>query len=123
MDDDFNVVRIMDPLADYSKPSMNWRLLKAKKKPAAAAAITELMIVLRRVDEVLNLFSEPVDAYLVRHREKAANRRGIEPSWIEGRISERIAARTGRDWALADQIRDELLNGIVLMDHPEVQIG
>ena len=46
--------------------------------------------------------------------EKAAKRRGIEPDWIEGRISERIAARTGRDWALADEIRDELLgNGIV----------
>jgi len=39
---------------------------------------------------------------------------------IEQRIADRIEARKNRDWALADQIRDELLaHGVVLQDGPD----
>ena len=120
MNDDFNVVRMMDPIAEIFK-TLNELVTtrKQKKKASAAASARALLVELRDVDTVLNLFSAPVDEYLVRHRLKAAGRRGLASAWIETRISERIAARVARDWSLADEIRDDLLaNGIVLMDHP-----
>jgi cysteinyl-tRNA synthetase len=46
-------------------------------------------------------------------------RTGLSVEWVEARISERIAARTARDWAQADAVRDQLAGaGVVLMDHP-----
>ena len=39
--------------------------------------------------------------------------------WVEERIEARRRARAGRDWALADAIRDELAaEGIVVEDGP-----
>ena len=65
-----------------------------------------------------NLFSENIEAYLSRHRARAAERRGLSIEWIEQRISERIAARTARDWVLADEVREDLdRRGVILMDH------
>ena len=119
MNDDFSVVRMMDPIAEVFKALNDLvSTRKQKKKPAASAAARALLDGLRGIDVVLKLFSEPVDEYLVRHRTKAARRRGLSLEWIEGRISERIAARTARDWSLADEVRAELsANGIILMDH------
>ncbi len=91
---------------------------KRTARPAASLAIRQLLSILSLLDESLNLFSESPSAYLERHRLKAVVRRGIEPVWIEKRITERIAARTARNWDLADKIRDELEQlGVVLMDH------
>ena len=47
-------------------------------------------------------------------------RRGLDVDWINGQISERIAARTARDWGRADEIRDLLLeSGVTMMDRPD----
>jgi cysteinyl-tRNA synthetase len=72
-----------------------------------------------KIDTILNLFCHDPEAYLARHRARAAQRLDISTEWVETRISQRIAARTGRDWALADTIRKELHDSkVVLMDHP-----
>ena len=119
MDDDFNVVRVMDPVGEIFK-ALNECITtrKAKRKPAAAASARALIGVLNEVDKVLNLFGQDPDDYLLRHRARAAERKEISVEWVEARISERIAARTARDWAQADAVRDQLAAaGVVLMDH------
>ena len=119
MDDDFNVVRAMEPINEAFK-ALN-ELVSTRKQnqiPAAATAAVRIRDALREIDGVLNLFSENIEAYLSRHRARAAERRGLSIEWIEQRISERIAARTARDWVLADEVREDLdRRGVILMDH------
>ena len=120
MDDDFNTPRAIEPVLEAFK-QLNELVAtrKAKKRAAAQAAARKLRAELFKLDEVLNLLGEAPEAYLARHRAKAAMRQDLDTAAVERRISERIAARQARDWAGADAIRDELLTqGVVLMDHP-----
>ncbi|MFN3198472.1 MAG: cysteine--tRNA ligase [Bradymonadia bacterium] len=118
MDDDFNTAKSMALLAEAFKLLNEFASIrKAKRKPMAAAGARMLMQALRKVDAVLNLFSDDPVSYLERHRTKAAARRELSLEWIEERIQARLDARQAKDWAAADGIRDELLEaGVVIMD-------
>ncbi len=120
MDDDFNVPRAMDPVNEAFRTLNELISTRKKKKQAAAAAAARLLLdKIRAIDGVLNLFGEDPGGYLERHRQKAVIRRELSVQWIEQQISARIAARTARDWAEADRIRDEMeAAGVILMDHP-----
>jgi len=120
MDDDFNVPRAMDPVNEAFR-TLNELIStrKKKKQAAAAAAAGPLLEKIRAIDAVLNLFGQDPEDYLARHRDKAVIRRGLDQQAIARQISARIAARTARDWAEADRIRDEMEGaGVILMDHP-----
>ena len=121
MDDDFSGVKAMDPLSDAFKALNELASTsKARKKPAAARAAALLLDLLAQADEVLNLFGDDPEAYLLRHRAKAAQRRGLDTAAVAARIAERLQARNKREWAEADAIRDALaLQGVVLMDRPD----
>jgi len=44
----------------------------------------------------------------------------FDPAWIEAQLAKRTAARSRRDFATADQVRDELAgHGVVLEDGPD----
>ncbi|MEE2757123.1 MAG: cysteine--tRNA ligase [Myxococcota bacterium] len=120
MDDDFSVVKAMELISELFRYLNEYVSVKKKAAlPAAVASAQCLLDELRSMDSVLNLFGEEPRAYLLRHRTKAAMRLGISIELIERQISKRIAARTARDWAMADQIRDELESlGVILMDRP-----
>ena len=120
MDDDFSAVKAMEPLAELFK-ALNEAIATSKrnKKPAAARAAAKMTKLLAKADKVFNLFGEDFDAYLARHRDKAALRRGVDLDWVAERIGARRVARDDRDWAQADVVRDELsAAGVVLMDRP-----
>lgn len=121
LDDDFSTVKAMDPLSELFK-ALNEAIGtgKKKKKPAAARAAALMLDLLTDADRVFNLFGEDPDAYLARHRDKAALRRDIDLDWVAERIGARRVARDDRDWAEADRVRDELsVAGVVLMDRPD----
>ena len=120
LNDDFHVVRGMEVIYEAFKMLNDLvSTRKQKQKPAARAAAARLMAVVRDLDSILNLFSHDIGPYLARHQQKAALRRGLDVNWINAQISERIAARTARDWARADEIRDLLLeSGVTMMDRP-----
>ena len=59
---------------------------------------------------LLGILGTPANAWFQRAS-------GVDADWVEAMIKERAAARTGRDFASADAIRDELAaNGIELED-------
>jgi cysteinyl-tRNA synthetase len=121
MDDDFSTVKAMEPLSELFK-ALNEAIGtgKKKKKPAAARAAALMLDLLDDADQVFNLFGEDPDAYLARHRDKAALRRSVDLDWVAERIGARRIARDDRDWAEADRVRDELsAAGVVLMDRPD----
>ena len=66
----------------------------------------------------LNDFDAVFGVLSLREREETAGPAGLE-EWIEERIAARAAARAARDFALADAVRDELMDrGVALEDGP-----
>ncbi len=117
MDDDFNVVRAMEPIHEAFKVLNELCAAKKKKRAPARTAAKKILEALKQVDQVLGMFSADPSTYLEKHRKKAADRAGISIEWIQGKIAERLNARDEKDWAKADVLRDELLSkGVVLMD-------
>ena len=52
--------------------------------------------------------------------DRAAASGNLDEAVIETKISERTTARTARDWATSDRIRDELLGiGVAIKDGPD----
>ena len=89
------------------------------KRAVAAVAMERILGIVQELDSVFGLFGETPEAFLLRHRTRGAQRRGLDETVIERQIAARIAARTARDWTLADRIGAELgAQGVVLMDHP-----
>ena len=74
---------------------------------------------LRICGKTLGMFQRPPAEFLLPRRERLCARKGIAPAAVEARIVDRAAARAGKDFARADEIRRELKDqGIELMDGP-----
>ncbi len=117
MDDDFNTAQAIGHLFDGVR-ALN-RLLAADS-PALAGAIAAGRDTLLRLGGVLGLFGSVPAAWLARQGERRLVESGLDAAVIEGLIAERLAARKSRDFARADQIRDELAaRGVQLLDSPQ----
>jgi cysteinyl-tRNA synthetase len=102
LDDDLNISRVLSALFALAG-DFNADLDRGALGPKAAAAILSRF---QELDEVLGVMNPP-----------AAKARPDEA--IEARLAAREEARRRRDWAAADQIRDELAaQGIDITDTP-----
>jgi cysteinyl-tRNA synthetase len=115
MDDDFNTPEALAALFDLVREINRLR----QQDPKAAAAMGAE---LKRLGDVLGLLQEDPETYLkgaVTARTDAAPD-GLNDAAVDQLIAERLAARTAKNWAAADRIRDALkAQGIVLEDGPE----
>ncbi|MCG5054128.1 MAG: cysteine--tRNA ligase [Myxococcales bacterium] len=69
------------------------------------------------LDRHLGIGAQVPEALLLRVRDRRAHARGLDPAWVEGRITARTQARAAKDFALSDQLRDELAaQGVKLFD-------
>ncbi len=103
MDDDFNTPEAIAALFD---------LVRAVNK-AEGAEQAALAGQLRYLAGVLGCLQSEPEAFL----QSGAD---VDEAWIQGMISKRAEAKKAKDFATADQVRDELLaQGIVLRDGPE----
>jgi cysteinyl-tRNA synthetase len=117
MDDDFNTAQAIGHLFDGVR-ALN-RLLAAGT-PAVHAAIAAGRETLLRLGGVLGLFASVPAEWLARQGERRLAASGLDAAVIERLIDERLAARKNRDFARADQIRDELAEqGVQLLDSPQ----
>jgi cysteinyl-tRNA synthetase len=121
MDDDFNTALAIGHLFEGAR-TVN-RLLGEKKfrqhseKVATVRALHQRLLTL---GGVLGLFGSDPAAWLERQNLSALAGLGIAVEEIEARIAERLQARREKNFARADQIREDLADrGIELLDSPQ----
>ena len=114
MDDDFNAAQAIGHLFEGVR-ALN-RLLAANHA-ALQGAIIAGRATLLRLGGVLGLFGSVPAEWLVRQAQRRLAESGLDETAIAALIAERLAARKERDFARADQIRDELAaQGVQLLD-------
>jgi cysteinyl-tRNA synthetase len=120
MDDDFNAAAALGQVSELL-PLANKLLDQPKSAPkdVRRRTLEAIQTALCHVHQILGIFGQDPDAFLLRRRTKLAAARGIEPTQVEARIQERFLARQAKDFAKADAIRQELVtSGVELMDGP-----
>jgi cysteinyl-tRNA synthetase len=121
MDDDFNTALAIGHLFDGVR-TMN-RLMGEKKftkKADLVAQVRDLQQTVTRLGRVLGLLISEPAAWLEKQKLAALAKLDITADQIGKFIAERRQARQDKDFARADQIRDELdAKGIELLDTPQ----
>jgi len=120
MDNDFNTAQGLGHIFEVVK-TLN-RLRQALPPEPAAADLALLRQGAQTIQElagILGLLREDPVAHVQLQKEKIVEGLDIDEAEIERLIQERNEARSQKDWALADAIRDELLaKQIELKDGP-----
>ena len=120
MDDDFNTAAAIGHL--YDAFVLANKLLddsKAMPKPERAKTLASIARDARAVGATLGIMRRPPGEFLLARRSRLCARKQIDAAAVEARIAERAAARAGKDFQRADEIRVELRGrGVELMDTP-----
>jgi cysteinyl-tRNA synthetase len=88
-----------------------------KDKAVIGRTLGVLREQVKRLGEVLGLFDDVPQAWLTRRRDRQVATKGIDPARVEALISARQDARAAKDFARADQIREELRSlGVEVLD-------
>jgi len=120
MEDDFNTTVAIAELGEVFKWLNDFITAKKPKGKQKVAAVKTITAALRTCFGVLGLLQKTpkegladIQAYLVRQK-------NIDVDAIGALIAARTEARTAKDWARADEIRDQLEErGIAIMDMAE----
>ncbi len=120
MDDDFNTAGALAALSGLFG-QMNEFLDRPPVQDRAMAirTLATLRASVPAMGGVLGILQSPAAGWLERRRDRLVQRRALEPVAIEQLIAERAEARTQKDFARSDAIRDRLLEmGVELRDGP-----
>ncbi|HPF69960.1 MAG TPA: cysteine--tRNA ligase, partial [Candidatus Krumholzibacteria bacterium] len=120
MRNDFNT---SGALGTLSKPlaEINGLLDSGKgvAKGVRRATVERFVADFAQIAEVLGCCGADPQAWLVGRRDRKAARIGLDVARVEHLVAERMVARTSRDWAAADRLRDELAAlGVAVQDGP-----
>ena len=120
MDDDFNTAQAIGHLFEGVR-TIN-RLVaekKFRKKADKVASVRALRDKIAELGDVLGLFVSDPAGWLKQQNLKGLQALGLTETDLDAAIQERLEARGNKDFARADQIRDELVQkGIELLDSP-----
>ena len=120
MDDDFNTAQAIGHLFEGVR-TIN-RLVaekKFRKKADKVASVRALREKIAELGDVLGLFVSDPAGWLKQQNLKGLQTLGLTEADLDAAIQERLQARGNKDFARADQIRDELVQkGIELLDSP-----
>ena len=121
MDNDFNTAQAIGHLFDAAK-SVNKiiRKLSDQQAPDDIVLLKQTTTLITRLGRVIGILNEPAKTFLENQKQKRLKDVSIDPETIEQLITKRNNARLDKDWALSDQIRDQLLqDNIELKDGPD----
>jgi cysteinyl-tRNA synthetase len=105
MNDDFNTPVALSVLFDLA------RAINSSTRPGTKTYLAEILT--RLAGDVLGLLQDDADNFL----KGGTVTDGLDEQQIEQLIADRKAAKAGKDWALADSIRDQLkAQGVILED-------
>jgi cysteinyl-tRNA synthetase len=118
MDDDCNSA---EALGEVFKTTRLLSGALARGEAPAPGTVEGFLDVRGRIGEVLGVLDSTPGDWNRRREEREEKARGtVDKDWIEEKLAERERARGGRNWVVADAIRDELLaKGITLEDTSE----
>jgi cysteinyl-tRNA synthetase len=120
MDNDFNSAQGIGVLFDAVRAAN--RLLDAHDTPLTDNALQEAMAIktdIERIGTVLGVPAINPTDYFTRKQAQAIAQQEINPDQIEALVAQRSQARKDKDWATADQIRNELQAlGVAIEDTP-----
>ncbi|MBN8612278.1 MAG: cysteine--tRNA ligase [Deltaproteobacteria bacterium] len=120
LDDDLNMPQALAALSELLK-AVNELVegTRRKKGTAPAPALEAATAAFDLLGRELGLGLANAPMFLRALRDKRTKARGITDADVESRIAARKAARDGKDFGKADQLRDELVAmGVELMDGP-----
>jgi cysteinyl-tRNA synthetase len=106
-------------LLSYPAPHLNALLDLSKGKPSQdiASLLRQGLDHLIKFGWIFGLFREEPKQYLDRMKKEGLKKLGVSEEEILTLIQERNAARKGKNWKRADEIRNDLLSkGVVLED-------
>lgn len=120
MDDDFNTAlaigHMFDAVRALNRILAEENLLQGSLSAILSKAHDDLL----RLGDVLGILGSNPAAWLDHSAREGLADSGLSGEEIEALIAERREARARRDFARADQIRDELAaKGVMLLDNPE----
>lgn len=121
MDDDFNTAKAVGILFDTVR-SINRLLDEHPERPEDS--VCDLLNVqwgdLLAVGRILGVMNERPADYFERKKQNVLEKKGVDTTFIEGKIAERREARKAKQWQQADAIRKELeAMGVSLEDRPD----
>ena len=121
MDNDFNSAQAIGHLFDAAK-SINkvMRKFSDQQAPGDIIILKETIACITSLAGVIGILKEPAEDFLTRQHDERLQEAAVDPTFIDTLITQRNAARRDKDWALSDQIRDQLLaHNIELKDGPD----
>jgi cysteinyl-tRNA synthetase len=119
MDDDFNTA-VAVALLNESLRNINRLIAESSSNGDGLGSIAVELGALKSAGEVLGLFSRTPDQFEKEIFALKSEEKGLDTEKVERLIADRTHARTTKDWAMADQCRDELTQmGVVLEDTPD----
>jgi cysteinyl-tRNA synthetase len=117
MDDDFNTAVV---IASVFELNHDLHRLLQKSAGHAVAILRTGRECFALAGGILGIFQEDPHAFLVGERQRKTATLTITEEEIKEMIRERDAARSAKNWARADEIRDQLASqGIILEDGPQ----
>jgi cysteinyl-tRNA synthetase len=121
MDDDFNTARGIGILFDLVRTTN--RLIDEHKDDAGfdpAAAVMPLMSAILKMGSILGILGKSPQDFFHSRKTAAVEHQAMDVERIEALIREREEARKAKDFARADEIREELdAQNVLLEDRPD----
>ena len=120
MDDDFNTAQAIGHLFEGAR-AINRVITEKKfrKKADKVASVRALREKISELGDVLGLFGSDPAGWLREQNLRGLQELGMVEADVEAAIKDRLEARSSKDFARADQLRDELAQkGVELLDSP-----